>query len=764
MKYNFILLLLAYSFIIKAQLPESYNIKWDSPSKNSSESMPVGGGSVGLNAWVEDGSLLFYISKSGAFDENNQLLKLGICRIRLNPNPLNDKTQPFSQELKLNEGYILFSIGKTKLKLWVEVAKPLIHVEVDSPQPIEVEASYENWRTTDRLLPKNERSACYSYSSYDPAIYTYKDVVETDSNRILFYHRNRPNCLLFDFILKQQGLESKRSQLHNTQLNQTFGGWMQGKNFHYKGKSNGSYCNIPYTQYSLLSDCAAKKHHLSIALAVAQATNLSIWKQSLEKLADTGEKYKHSLRKNLAWWKIFWERSYIYINLDKGTEDKGFQMGRNYQLFRYMLACNAYGDYPTKFNGGLFTFDAPFTPIGGQVIQGTPDYRAWGGGSHTAQNQRLVYWPMLKSGDWDMMAPQFEFYNRGLNNAEQRVKTYWGHAGCCFTEHTETFGLPAAATWGFDHAPRLRPDTLAQGILYNPWVQHHYTNQLEFSYMMLQYASYSGKSIQGYLPFIESALTFFFEHYKYREMKRNGRTLDEQGKLVIYPSTACETFKQVKNPTDISAALMACIDGLQLLSNADLSDERKAYWLQLREQIPAFTFGTIKGKRVLLPAVNPPKNINTDIPELYPLFPYGFYGVGKADLDISINTWKSGFLDNRKNHISWHQDAIFCARMGLTAEAMEITLKKLCDGKHRFPAFWGPGHDYTPDHNWGGSGMIGLQEMLLQMDAQGDPILLPAWPEDYDVSFKLFLSNTRSVEAEYKNGVLVKQKVRSKKQ
>jgi hypothetical protein len=39
--------LLAQSF------PENYNVVWTSQSKNSSESMPCGGGGVGLNVWVE---------------------------------------------------------------------------------------------------------------------------------------------------------------------------------------------------------------------------------------------------------------------------------------------------------------------------------------------------------------------------------------------------------------------------------------------------------------------------------------------------------------------------------------------------------------------------------------------------------------------------------------------------------------------------------------------------------------------------------------
>ncbi len=79
-----------------------------------------------------------------------------------------------------------------------------------------------------------------------------------------------------------------------------------------------------------------------------------------------------------------------FINIDEGKNDsKSWEVGRNYQLFRYMLACNAHGAWPTKFNGGLLTVDPVYT----DKNELTPDYRNWGGGLHTAQNQRLVYFP-----------------------------------------------------------------------------------------------------------------------------------------------------------------------------------------------------------------------------------------------------------------------------------------------------------------------------------------------------------------------------------
>ncbi len=37
--------------------------------------MPLGGGDVGLNVWVENNEILFYIGQSGTLDENNQMLK-----------------------------------------------------------------------------------------------------------------------------------------------------------------------------------------------------------------------------------------------------------------------------------------------------------------------------------------------------------------------------------------------------------------------------------------------------------------------------------------------------------------------------------------------------------------------------------------------------------------------------------------------------------------------------------------------------------------
>jgi len=156
---------------------------------------------------------------------------------------------------------------------------------------------------------------------------------------------------------------------------------------------------------------------------------------------------------------------------------------------------------------------------------------------------------------------------------------------------------------------------------------------------------------------------------------------------------------------------------------------------------------------VILPAESWKTRGNGELPMLYPLFPFNRFALGKDDMQVFRDTYEHGKF-RKGNLISWHQDGIFFARMGQTEKAVDFNSRKLDDSPRRFPTFWGPGHDWTPDHNWGGSGMIGLQEMLMQ--TTGDDIrLLPAWPKDWDVDFKLHAPHSTTVQGKVRGGTVV---------
>lgn len=718
------------------------NVVWTSQSENSAGSMPCGGGDIGLNVWVEKGDVMFYISRSGTFDENNTLLKLGRVRLKLSPNPF-DEGSSFKQELVLKEGYVKITGKKaglsTEVKVWVDVFKPVIHLEVKSNQKTSAEAGFESWRNEDRLTKGKENNQNSYKWAPQGEVKTFKDSIAFKNNNLQFFHQNKAYTV-FDVAVKQQGLEERKGELYNPLHNLIFGGLMQGEGLVSAGTYNGTYAGTPYKGWMFKTKNAEKAIQLSITLHTAQTVSIADWEHKLYQAATQVKENKDAFVKTKNWWKDYWNRS--FIDVKSSTEPLTAQISRNYQLFRYMLGANAYGAYPTKFNGGLFTYDPIYVD---STLKFTPDFRNWGGGTHTAQNQRLVYWPMLKSGDADMMLSQFDFYTRLLRNAEIRSEFYWGHKGASFTEQLENFALPNPAEYNWK-----RPADYDKGMEYNAWLEYEWDTVLEFCQMMLETQSYAGKDVAKYIPFIESCLNFFDEHYTYLAKKRGSKALDVNGHLVLYPGSAAETYKMTYNATSTIAALKTVLGSLLELKG--ITEAQRTGWTAMLKRIPPITFQEFNGHTTIAPAKLWERINNTESPQLYPVYPWGIYGIGRPGLDTAINTFKydTDVLKFR-SHVGWKQDNIFAARLGLSKEAAELTLLKLKDSGRRFPAFWGPGFDWVPDHNWGGSGMIGLQEMLLQSDGS-KLYLFPAWPKEWDVHFKLHGPQQTVIEAVLKNG------------
>jgi hypothetical protein len=744
---SFVLLgsmVLTSSHGLSQQAIADYNVVWNTPSKNSSESMPCGAGDIGLNVWVENGDLLIYIARSGSFDENNALLKAGRLRLKLLPDVFSGNN--FKQELHLQNGYITVSGEKggvkATAKIWVDVFHPIAHVEVSSNKKVNAELLYESWRYQDRVLQARENFGnSYKWAAPKNNIGR-KDNIAFEGNKIVFYHHNRsPN--IFDASVAQQAMDSVKADLYNPLKDLCFGGTLIADNFSVAGNADGKYTDTDFRGWKLKNNKSSSSFAISIYLNNAQGTTES-WKRSLDSLVSAQHKRRSAnYTASQKWWNEFWNRSFIHIGKPSGRTEAEDVSG-NYQLFRYMLAANAKGEWPTKFNGGLFTVDPVFTDSAHHL---TPDYRNWGGGIHTSQNQRLVYFPTIKNGDWDILQAQLNFYLRLQKNAELRSKVYWGHGGASFTEQLENYGLPNYAEYG-----QGRPAWFDKGVEYNAWLEHQWDTVLEFCLMMLEEEAYTGRDITDRIPFIESCLRFFDEHYQYLAKLRGRKALTDDGKLTLFPGSGAETFKMAYNASSTIAGLQILSQRLLALPAKYATEEKQKQWLAFAKKIPAIPYTNMYGKTTIAPAIAWERINNTESPQLYPVYPWNIYGVGKPGLDTALNTWKYDTnVIKFRSHIGWKQDNIWAARLGLTADAWKLTSAKLKNSGRRFPAFWGPGFDWVPDHNWGGSGMIGLQEMLLQTDGQRI-ILLPSWPKELDVHFKLHAPGNTTVEAVWKNG------------
>jgi hypothetical protein len=322
----------------------------------------------------------------------------------------------------------------------------------------------------------------------------------------------------------------------------------------------------------------------------------------------------------------------------------------------------------------------------------------------------------------------------------------------------ENYGLPCGdiyeSHWGGRPiGPRPGDDF---GSLTNAWCSDLYDTALEFCLMILDVARYNDKDISNYLPLIDSCVTFFDQHYRYENKRRTGSELNSEGELVLYPGSACETYKDTTNASSTISALRVVLSRLMELPGAYSSTEQRRHWQDMENRLPPLPLREMNGHQTIAPAKSWSHIQNQEFPQMYPVFPWGLYGVGKADAQLAIDTYRYGADRTNQHGVNgWKQDPIFAARLGMTREAQRMISEKLSDARARFPTFWGPNFDWTPDFNHGGSGAIALQEMLLQTD---DTVILlfPAWPKDWDVHFKLCAPYNTVVEAVVKSGKVKK--------
>jgi len=408
---------------------------------------------------------------------------------------------------------------------------------------------------------------------------------------------------------------------------------------------------------------------------------------------------------------------------------------RGYLLQRFINACGGRGAYPIKFNGSIFTVDAV---DGGQHYDA--DYRRWGG-CYWFQNTRLPYWAMLYAGDFDLMQPLFRMYRDALPLARERTRKYYGHAGAFFPETMYFWGTYNNANYGWNR--QGKPD----GLTDNTYIRYYWDGALELLAMMLDYHALTGDArfaAETLVPLAKDTLTFYEEHYPRRDAK---------GKIVFEPAQALETWHDATNPLPVVAGLHYVSGRLLGEVPVELAGEARAQWQRLRELLPEVPMQTSDGPPRLLPARRFERLANSENPELYAVFPYRLYGLGRPDVEIGRATFDARRV---KRTGGWTQDPIQAALLGLTDVAAAYTYQNFSNshGGSRFPAFWGPNFDWVPDQDHGSVSMIALQRMLMQCDGERI-LLLPAWPREWNVDFQLHAPQRTTVRAVWRDGKLV---------
>ena len=702
------------------------DVIWSTPGQSSADSLPLGNGNLAANVWTEPGGdIVLYLAKNDAWDHLGRLIKLGRLRLQLNAG-LPSPGGRFEQKLSLADASVVITMGDATVRLWIDAHGPRLIIEVSRTTPGTIRAQLDPWRTEPRELSvKEAHAACGLEGGPVPLLALPDQLVPAEPHAVIWYQRNETS--IWPMSLDQQGLGELKATATDPLLHRTFGGCLAAPGF---AKTDDR---------TLTSSGKTTSAVLVVTALTAQTATLAEWLTQLHAQAgDARPGVTELWRDHQTWWREFWARSYIRLETLAPDWGHAEMISQQSAWQRYLVACCSRGLYPLKFNGGLFTAD-----WGVKDEAFDADYRRWGGG-YWWQNTRLPYWATLASGDYELLRPLFRLYRDMLPLAEHRTQTWFRHGGAFFPETLYFWGTYLPSNYGWDRTGRAVQD------VENRYIGRLYVGGLELVALMQETHAHTHDTAlleQELLPIARAVLAFYAQHYPQ----------DPDGTLRLRPAQALETWWEAENPMPDVAGLHDLLPRLLALPQASVTAADRAAWRRLASRLPALPATTSDGQRQLLPAEKHEAGpSNTENAELYAVFPFRLYGIGRPDLGSARWTFaKRRFPDTG----GWRQDALHAALLGLTETAAFYVAKNFNEGSYagaRFKGFWGPHYDWVPDFDHGSVTQLALQAMLVQ--TVGDKIyLFPAWPADrWNVTFKLHVAGQTVVEGELKQGQLVK--------
>ena len=727
-----------------------YNVVWNTPSKDASGVMPIGNGDIAAGVYaIEGGDLNLLLAKNDAYTYAGDLFKTGRVRVSLVPNPFQPG-KPFRQVLDLVHGAVTIEADGVSLKIWADANRPVYHVQIDAPKELSVCVRPDPWERFDAI---KWNSGVPESAKKSPAT---QDVLLERNGRLLWYFAVGDRSIYPDDA-KYYHFEEAAARFPDPFRFNTFGNLLESPDLRL---ANGALSG------------KGKSFDVRVHALTMQTPKSETWIDALEKLAARPVDVRENWEKHLAWWGAFWDRSWITASdstLPAGdrerllgetpsgqrTEKDGAAViAQAYNVFRYIMACQSRGRVQAKFNGGLFTqalripsekYQESRRTLAARQPDGSwlthVDDRLWGR-RFTYQNQRLLYWPLLASGDFELMKPFFDYYTRLLPIRKAITKAWFGHDGAYYRENIEPTG--AERDCGKDgRPPKGKP---AEKDCY--YHDFYFTSGLETITMMIDYANYTGDLAfreNELVPFAREVLRFFDCHYS--------RGAD--GKLRIDPGHVLETWWNSVNPSPDIAGLRCCLDGLLALKAGHPEDQ--ACWRRLRGELPEVSTQLIEGRPAIAPAEKWERRKNAENGELYPVFPFRCFGLANGSSEIVDWTIKNRTIKDAFGCGCWTQDQIDWAYAGNAAEAAKglVNRFRIASPMCRFPLYGREGPDSCPDFDHFGSGSVALQRMLVQ-ETQEKIVLLPAWPAKWDTEFKLHLARNTVINGCVKDGKLVR--------
>lgn len=512
--------------------------------------------------------------------------------------------------------------------------------------------------------------------------------------------------------------------------------------------------------------------------------------------------YSSIYTSNQTWWSDFWNKSYIFLPTKRDFEQR-------YTYYMYLAAISNRGNFPSKYNGGIWI--------------GEEDRRDWGS-FYWNWNQDSLYQPFIAANHMELMDPMFKMRDRSYQQYVTAANQMWGSQGVFIGETAGVLGwetLPSdIATsvqqyYNFNSSARSQAftDLTMQRNRFLPvwnWNVFGANSQASYvSHTMMATQETAEYYWQIYLytkdlnwlrdeayPFIKGAAELYRTYPGLRK--------DADGKYHFYNTNLHEHIWAGKDVIDdlamargvfaavVEASTLLGVDAALRPQWADRRDNLARY--PLRTDTGALWAGSTNSSLAAQLATNQPAwaqglqpayNIRdlhgTESPIFKMLEKYDVLnletrdqGLDNGDWAIALNTYlhSPGYLNQVQNQVidrngssRFHVDA---AKLGRAADVEKIlnTQYGVFSTNGVYPNLLFDQGDYYSAEGYG-TFAAALQEALhqsLSPTPVGNPVIrvFPAWPTAWDAKYKLLAKDGFVVSSSMQSGDIQYVEIESK--
>jgi len=372
---------------------------YQKPIEKPVEGQPIGNGRMGTMVWTSPNAIHFQINRNDVFAVNKYHVGPqfglvdycgGCASITVDLGGEEFSGEAFEQRLSLYDAEVSITGTQVQARCFVSAVSDVLVLEVDDqrqePQPIRLTVSM--WREPE--VKTGSHIARYEFGNLQDAVYVVQRFEEGD------YHCASAVAATIAGGEIQLEVSEDRARTIVAPAK--------------KGRT------VVY-----LSSAASWFPHEDVGVKAIKA---------VEGIA--GQVYDTLRREHASWWSKFWSRTFVHI---ESKDNTGEFMAHARNLHLYNMASTSRGELPPKWNGSLF------------ITEG--DERKWGS-QFWVWTTEMLYFPLFAADAIDLMEPYFSMYLKHLPDCEKAARQRWGVEGAFFPETTPFDG------------PTVLPDDVAE--------------------------------------------------------------------------------------------------------------------------------------------------------------------------------------------------------------------------------------------------------------------------------------------------------------